>query len=762
MTNERSLPGGALAGGTVAAAALLLWTACGGESLGAERPPREVALGSGSGTVAARSAGDSVEDVEGPGARSDADRLKRLLTVPPPDSVEQSGALATLRRGVELMDQGRPRSADDSLAAAARVLESARDWIGLGRARAAAVAGDTLRVRRLLAGLDFVPSPRWARSTAVTALDSAGAPDSAARAAVSWAEAAESREESSRALLRAGRLFAAAGEEERATGALRRSAEGAPWSDAALEAADELADRVGLTPGEELAAGRAYSAHGEWDRAHSRLGRYLSAAGEAAVDRNEVRLEYATALYRADRYLQAIRAAEGVSREEAPELAAEALVLEARGRLRYGGEADGVELLREAVRRHPDDPAAGEALAELASRAEEEGRRDEARRYWVRAARHAGSVERAELRLVRGAALAYMAGDHDSAAALFAGRTGAGTGLADRQRSLYWAGLAQRAAGREEESREMLADALRVDRFSYYGTRAAALLGRPLLSADLPPGPGTPGDLERELINALLRLRVAKALSLEGAVETEAGRLEAHFGRHPVGRYALAEAMNDGGFPIRGVRVAHRIRSEGEDPNLRLLRALYPFPYRDDIRSLASRRGLSPYLVAGLIRQESLFETEIESGAGAIGLMQIMPATGRDLARAHDVRDYRTDHLLRPSVNLRLGTGYLAELIDRFDGSLSFALAAYNAGPHRMSRWSRREFAQDLDVFLEGIPFRQTRRYVKAVQAHARIYAALYGCGSSETGAHEPCLGRQATLDLRPGEGRGAESATAR
>ncbi|MDP2496895.1 MAG: transglycosylase SLT domain-containing protein, partial [Candidatus Palauibacterales bacterium] len=98
----------------------------------------------------------------------------------------------------------------------------------------------------------------------------------------------------------------------------------------------------------------------------------------------------------------------------------------------------------------------------------------------------------------------------------------------------------------------------------------------------------------------------------------------------------------------------------------------------------------------------------------------------------------------------RLGTGYLTELIDRFDGTLAFALAAYNAGPHRMSRWSRRDYAKNLDVFMEGIPFRQTRHYVKAVQAHARIYAALYGCGGSGADRYEPCLGRQASLELRP------------
>lgn len=732
MSTDRPLFRRLLAGGAAAVAAFALWAAPGGPA------------GAGSGAAAGAGSGP-------PGGTDvDPDRLGRLLALRPADSVEADAALATLRRGVELMEDGRPGPAGDSLAAAGSVLESADDWIRLGRARAAAVAGDTLRVRRLLAELDPAPSTRWARWVAVTALDSAGAPGAAARRALEWAEATGSRELRGRALLRAGRLFSAAGREERARDALRRAAETASWRDSAMAAAEELAERSGLAAEEELAVGRAFAAHGEWERAHRALDRYLSAtAADSTVGRGEIRLEYGRALHRADRHLQSIRAAASL-REEVPALAPEALLLEARGRLRYGGEADGVELLRELARRHPEDPAAGEALAELASRAREQGREDAARRLWERAAVHAASAETAELRLVRSAALAYAAGDHDSAAALFEDRSRVATGAPARQRSLYWAGLARDAAGDEAESRELLRAALQIDRFSYYGTRAAELLGRPLLPSDLPSGPWTPGDLQRELSNAVLRMRVAKALSMDGAVETEADRLDDHFRRHEEGRYALAEALNAGGFPIRGVRVAHRLRTSGEETNLRLLRALYPFPHRETIRKMASRRGLSPFLVAGLIRQESLFEAEIESSAGAIGLMQIMPTTGRHLARAHDLPDFRTDDLRLPSVNLRLGTGYLTELIDRFDGTLAFALAAYNAGPSRMSRWSRRDYAQNLDVFMEGIPFRQTRHYVKAVQAHAQIYAALYGCGGSGAERYGPCLGREATLELRP------------
>lgn len=699
-------------------------------------------------------AGQSAEsDRTGGYAAADGDSLSGLLSARPPDSASAEAALAALRRGVELLEEGRPLAADDSLAAAAETLAAAGDWIELGRARVAAVTGDSVGARRRLAGLDSFPSRRWARSIAVTALDSAGDPTRAARAALEWAEGTSSSAERTLALLRAGRLLAESGDRGRARDAYRRSAESARWSDSALAAAEELADGSGLTAEEQLAVGRTFAAHGEWDRARAGLERYLSSSGGGDARADSVRLEYARAFHRSDRHQRAIEVA-GRVREEVPELAPEAGLIEGRARLREGGEADGVETLETIARRHPGHAAAGRALAELASRAEDRGRGEEARRLWARAAEHPSSAEMAELQLVRSAALTYAAGDHDSAAALFAERGRSADDPAVRQRGLYWAGLVESEAGRDGRARTLLRAALDVDRFSYYGTRAAGMLGRPLLPADLPPGPRTPAGLDPEVRNGVLRLQAAEALDLDGAVETESDRLGAHFGQHERGRYALAEAMNRHGFPLRGVRLAHRIRLEAGEDNLRLLRAIYPFPFREEIRSVAARWSLSPHLVAGLVRQESLFEAEIESSAGAVGLMQLMPGTGRQLAREREVPDFRPEHLRRPSLNLRLGTGYLAELIDRFDGNLSFALAAYNAGPHRMARWRGRDFAQSGEAFMEGIPFRQTRHYVKAVRAHARIYAALYGCGS-----FEPCLGRRASVDLLREEGSEARPA---
>lgn len=719
-------------GAALLAVGVAAWAACGGEGSAGAPGQGPAARGVGSG-------GASV----------------RLLQTPPSDSARADSSLAALRRAVALLERGHPNAAYDSLVSLSGRLSPAADWLRMARARAAADLGDTARVRHLLAGADSLPAPRWAWSIRVTALDSAGDPAGAARRALAGAGEGLPPEARAAALLRAGRLWAEADSVDRSHSALLRAAAAGPDREPALEAAEELLARGDLSADGELAVARTLAAHGLWWRAHPRYRRYLDATAAATpsrADRDEVRVAYGRSLLHAGRYPAAIRVLGELAAGRDTALVAEAALLEARARLRYRADDDGVERLVEVARRFPDRPEAGEALELLAERAEQEGRTAEARRYWVRAARHAASAREAELRLVRSGALAYLDGAYDSAAALFAERGGKALGEEARQRSLFWAGLSHRAAGRAQRGRALLEAALTMNRLDYYGSRAAEILGRPLLPADLLPGPRTPGIPERELSNAVLRLRVAEALPYPAAVSREAERLEAHFARYRNGRYALAESMIGSGFPLPGVRVAAGIRTRQEGLNLRLLRLLYPFPHREEIRRVAAARGLSPYLLAGLIRQESLFEAEIESYAGAIGLMQIMPGTGRELAREHGVPGFRTSDLRQPALNLRLGTEYLRELLDRFGDGLSYALAAYNAGPHRVARWRRRPFGADPDLFVEGIPFRQTRHYVKAVQAHARVYAALYGCGSSG-----PCLGREASFAIRDDGDAGLE-----
>lgn len=160
---------------------------------------------------------------------------------------------------------------------------------------------------------------------------------------------------------------------------------------------------------------------------------------------------------------------------------------------------------------------------------------------------------------------------------------------------------------------------------------------------------------------------------------------------------------------------------------LPLWKAAYPMPYKDPLLTYAAINKLDPYLMAGLVRQESEFSAKVVSRANAHGLSQIMPATGRELARRLGIAGYNQRMLFDPAVNLKMGTYYLSSLMKSLDGSLEQALASYNAGRGRVSQWLKRGEYRDAAEFVESIPFTETRGYVQSVMRNAGIYRRLYG-----------------------------------
>ncbi|PID57850.1 hypothetical protein CSB45_06425 [candidate division KSB3 bacterium] len=152
----------------------------------------------------------------------------------------------------------------------------------------------------------------------------------------------------------------------------------------------------------------------------------------------------------------------------------------------------------------------------------------------------------------------------------------------------------------------------------------------------------------------------------------------------------------------------------------------FPLRYQELIRKYAAKRRLDPYLVAGLIRQESAYAANAISRAGARGLMQIMPATGTRVARWLGLTQYSTAKLFDPEVNIAIGTAYLARMIEEFDGNLFRAVAAYNAGPRVTNKWWTAENADQEEEVVENISYTETRNYVKYVLRNSEQYRRLY------------------------------------
>lgn len=157
-----------------------------------------------------------------------------------------------------------------------------------------------------------------------------------------------------------------------------------------------------------------------------------------------------------------------------------------------------------------------------------------------------------------------------------------------------------------------------------------------------------------------------------------------------------------------------------------LWRLAFPVPYRSQLVRYAKTHRLDLYLLAGLIRQESEFDPRAVSRAGARGLMQVMPSTGRMLSRQLRLGTFRTALLFQPDYNLQLGSYYFRRLLDQHDGSLEAALASYNAGKTRTDEWLAWGSYQEPAEFIETIPITETRTYIQAVVRNAWMYRRIY------------------------------------
>lgn len=162
-----------------------------------------------------------------------------------------------------------------------------------------------------------------------------------------------------------------------------------------------------------------------------------------------------------------------------------------------------------------------------------------------------------------------------------------------------------------------------------------------------------------------------------------------------------------------------------EKSTLPLWTAGYPLAYNGLVARYAAQNGLSEGFVYALIRAESSFRPAVKSHAGAIGLMQMMPATAKQTARGEG--DFDPQRLTLPEYNIRLGTKHLAGLMKMYDGDPIYAAAAYNAGSGALGRWRKNMKGLKMDEFIESIPYQETRDYVKKVYASAATYRQLYG-----------------------------------
>ena len=164
----------------------------------------------------------------------------------------------------------------------------------------------------------------------------------------------------------------------------------------------------------------------------------------------------------------------------------------------------------------------------------------------------------------------------------------------------------------------------------------------------------------------------------------------------------------------------------GEALPTAILKVIFPLQHWPLLRRYAATHKIDPYLLAAQVAQESTFQADVRSAADAYGLMQILPSTGRRYAQKMGIRGFSTARLTDPETNVRIGTQYFSELVEML-GGIAPALAAYNAGEHRVVRWQAERPGLERDEFVDDIPFPETQFYVKRILGTAEDYRLLYG-----------------------------------
>jgi soluble lytic murein transglycosylase len=295
--------------------------------------------------------------------------------------------------------------------------------------------------------------------------------------------------------------------------------------------------------------------------------------------------------------------------------------------------------------------------------------------------------------------------------------------------ALYWHGrtLEKISIKNKEKAKQNYHKLLKEFPFSFYATLAAKRLGVAAISPKLPQMGGVAPSEGRDFFALIDEMNARKLSDAAGAVMDIALNLypdwqkthEEYIAKKLIQshNYRKALDMADKHFdcgvygPVTG----------SSDP---LFAAFYPLAYRDQTSAGYNKNSLPLGAIEGIMREESLFQRNVRSHAGAVGLMQLMPATARMMSRT--VGGETLLDLTDPQSNILLGSAYLHDMKNYFGGQLPLAIMAYNAGPGNVNKWLRTVGDKELDEFIEDIPLSETRGYVKRVMRSMQVYGFLY------------------------------------
>lgn len=534
------------------------------------------------------------------------------------------------------------------------------------------------------------------------------------------------------ALLRLGQYYESRGSLQQAADYYDRLDCDYPSSARSVEAAKRLAALKGkvlpLPPAEryrrDLRKAVALSDEGRHKQVVPLLRSLVARTPPTPADGEIARMRLARALVVTDKEDEAFRLLQPIS--DGSVFGAEAAFLRARA------QADRTKRpwpYEAVVSRFPKTEWAEEALLSLANFYMKDARLGEAAPYFQRMLAEFPDGRYLERASWWAGWWEYLSGRMESAAAILENVAKKRPDSISSAGALYWAGRARQRLGEGEKADELFRETVRRFKHTYHGLRAADALGLVRAGASSTHPALSPRGDGRSDMPEPHRTRVRQLLLVERLDEAMA-ELE----RVPSSAQAQATVAwihwREGRLrpAITTMRRAYPDwRSEaGDRLPFTVWRILYPLEYEEPLVARAADQGVDASLMAAIIWQESAFDSEARSAVGARGLMQIMPKTGRTLARRVGIKKLAPEDLDVPANNLTLGAVYLRDMIGHFGGRVERALAAYNAGPTRVVRWTSGPRVISAEEFIESIPFQETRSYVMNILSHREHYRELY------------------------------------
>jgi soluble lytic murein transglycosylase len=504
-----------------------------------------------------------------------------------------------------------------------------------------------------------------------------------------------------------------------------------------------------LSPQERLDRSDQLAEAGECERAMQEV-RQLSAEALSTdlAARKARRLGFCA--FRLRRYLEAIAALEAFQQLfTADERAPEALYMLALSYQREGRTGEAERMFRRLADREPQTPWNAKALVALGLSLEARQGLERAVGVYRELVSRFPMADRAD-------ELAWRIGWFQYGQRQFSAAVQDFEAAAERfPRSMfasnarYWQAKALEKGGHSAPALALYKQVARDYPYTYYGVRAqevvrmksshndgwASAFGA---ARDLPidgEAPSRP-DIEPALPPHALfhRVRVDELTMLrflEDARE-EVTQLASHLGDGLAEQMLLARLYLKVDMTLQAIRTLNAALSAMTLDERRSLATdfwtlLFPQRYWDEVQEAVRFTRLDPLLILGVIRQESGFNHRAVSRSDARGLMQLLPATGREVFQRLGMKNFRHEILFEPRLNVRLGSHYLERLAEAHRGNLILALAAYNAGPGRVKRWVQEISTDDWDEFIERLPFEETRGYVKNVLRNYGMYHRLYG-----------------------------------